>query len=140
MRANHIATLLDDFGNEVNDHQAKTTVLWRAFKQRLSTSSPIYEAFNFEALLSKYEGLQDLETSFSKEEIDEVIAHMPADKAPGPDGFNGAFIKACWSIISYYFYRLIQDFHQVRVNIQSVNNSFITLIPKKDNPATPNDF
>lgn len=33
---------------------------------------------------------------FSKAEIDEVIKNMPFDKAPGPDGFNGAFIKACW--------------------------------------------
>jgi hypothetical protein len=24
---------------------------------------------------------------------------MPADHAPGPDGFNGMFMKKCWGII-----------------------------------------
>src|ERR1041385_8056221 len=65
---------------------------------------------------------------------------MPSEKAPGPDGFNGAFIKHCWDIICQYFYRLIADFHAGIVNLQSINASFITLIPKIDAPSTTNDF
>ena len=37
-----------------------------------------------------------LTTPFTKVEIDAVVNDMPPDRAPGPDGFNGAFLKACW--------------------------------------------
>lgn len=65
---------------------------------------------------------------------------MPADKSPGPDGFNVALVKKCWDIIVGDFYELIEDFYHGRVNLQSINSSFITLIPKRDNPQAPNDY
>lgn len=63
-----------------------------------------------------------------------------ANKSKICHGFNGAFIKSCWKIISSDFNQLIQDFFHGRVNLQSINASFITLIPKKDTPITSNDF
>ena len=60
---------------------------------------------------------------------------MPADKAPGPDGFNGYFIKSCWETIKGYFYSLCFDFFK---DLQSINNPFITLIPKTNNPVSVN--
>ena len=69
-----------------------------------------------------------------------MIKHMPADKSLGPYGFNAAFLKHCWDIIAQDFYNLINDFHVGNVNIQSINYSFITLIPKNDNATTPSDF
>src|SRR4051812_13406476 len=65
---------------------------------------------------------------------------MLANKAPGPDGFNGAFIKKFWNIICQDFYRLIADFHVGQVSLQSINASFITLIPKTNAPTAANDF
>lgn len=41
----------------------------------------------------------DVNAPFTKQEIGDVVMHFPSEKAPGPDGFNGVFIKACWSII-----------------------------------------
>jgi hypothetical protein len=46
------------------------------------------EDFNFPAA-----NLDHLAAPFSKEEIDQVIKHMPMDKAPLPDGFNAQFLK-----------------------------------------------
>jgi hypothetical protein len=65
---------------------------------------------------------------------------MPVDKAPGPDGFNGLFFKKCWHIIKEDIYQLCNDFFSGSVNLQAINSSFITLIPKTGNPVTPNDF
>jgi len=58
-----------------------------------------------------------LEIPLTKEEIDDVIKHMPADKSPGPDGFNAKFLKVCWDIIAPDFCRLIEDFHKGTINI-----------------------
>jgi hypothetical protein len=41
-----------------------------------------------------------LEAPFSREEVRKVIMDMPSDKAPGPDGFSGAFFKICWETIA----------------------------------------
>src|SRR4051794_29055550 len=86
------------------------------------------------------DNLDELERSFTTKEIDELINQMPTDKAPGPDGFNGSFIKKCWDIICQDFYRMISNFHAGQINLQSINSAFITLIPKKDTPRNANDF
>jgi hypothetical protein len=39
--------------------------------------------------------LQRMEAPFTKEDIDKIISSMLADKAPGPDNFNGIFFKKC---------------------------------------------
>ena len=65
---------------------------------------------------------------------------MPADKAPGPNRFNGYFIKSCRETIKIYFYSLCFDFFNETLDLQSINNFFITLIPKTNNPTTVNDF
>jgi spermidine synthase len=40
-----------------------------------------------------------LELPFTQEEVKDTIDSMPPDKAPGPDGFTGAFFKSCREII-----------------------------------------
>jgi hypothetical protein len=85
-------------------------------------------------------GLEDLSKPFSVEEIDQVVSLMPSDKSPGPDGFSGLFLKVCWPIIKYDFYRLCNEFWDGSVNLQSINDSFITLIPKTLSPEGPNDY
>lgn len=65
---------------------------------------------------------------------------MLADKAPRPDEFNGDFVKICWDITFGDYYELINDVYNGNVNQQSINGSFINLIPKKDNPQVPNDY
>lgn len=77
---------------------------------------------------------------FTQEEIDLVIKRMPNDKAPGPDGFNGLFLKKCWQFVREDFYQLCNDFHAERVNMESINTSYITLVPKKESPEIVNDF
>jgi hypothetical protein len=77
---------------------------------------------------------------FSREEIDGVIKRLPVDKAPGPDGFNGLFLKSCWDIIKEDFYQLCDDFWEGKISVQCLKNSLITLIPKILTPETVNDY
>jgi hypothetical protein len=73
-------------------------------------------------------------------DIGNVITNMPVDKAPGPDGFNGVFLKKCWNIIREDIYQLCFDFFNGRVDLQAINSSFITLVPKVNSPSTVNDL
>ena len=123
-----------------DDHQAKAAILWRAFKQRLNTSVPTFNLLSLDSLIEKVLELVKLDRAFTKEEIDAIVKDLPFDKAPGLDGFNTDFIKHCWDILASDFYALIEDFCHGRISLQSINSSFITLIPKKDAPTTPNDF
>jgi hypothetical protein len=84
--------------------------------------------------------LEALGAPIHREEIDTIVKRLPSDKAPGPDGFNGLFIKKCWNIIKNDFYQLCQDFFEGNTSVEGINNSFIVLIPKKNNPETVNDY
>ena len=68
--------------------------------------------FDLPNIIKKREDLDQLTAPFSKQEIDDVIKEMPADRAPGPDGFTGLFIKTCWHIIKEDFYKLCDEFHE----------------------------
>jgi hypothetical protein len=92
------------------------------------------------SLLKLHHDLSSLEAPFTKEEIDDVIRNLPSDKSPGPDGFNTYFIKKCWHIIRSDFYKLLEEFYNGNLLVQSINGSYITLIPKNECPTTVLDF
>jgi exonuclease III len=133
-RRNTIASLTDENGIIHSEHDHKSNILWDAFKSRLGSSDFLGIDFDLTDLLTRNEGLQWLDSSFSKQEIDNIIKSLPFDKSPGPDGFNTNFIKKCWHIIAQDFYDLCEKFYQEEVCLRSINGSFIVLIPKKDNP------
>jgi hypothetical protein len=83
---------------------------------------------------------ESLEVPFTREEIVKVVNNLPNEKSPRLDGFNNEFIKNCWSIVGEDIIQLIQDFYEGKISMESINSSFITLIPKSDSPTSPNDF
>lgn len=96
--------------------------------------------FDLGSLLHKVYGLEILTRPFEEKEMDEEIKNMPVDRAPGPDGFNGLFLKKCWSIIKEDFYKLAANFHSETIQLKNINGSYITLVPKKQVPLQVNDF
>ena len=109
----------------------------------MGTSHKTAMHFNLESLFGPRQDqtiFDNLELPFSEEEINEVVKELPPDKSPGPDGFNGAFQKACWPILKEDFYLLCDEFHRGGLNLESINAGYITLIPKMNSPDTVNDF
>lgn len=137
---NSIASLIGQDGTEVTSHGAKASLLHEAFKERLGTIEHHNIPPDLLNLLTPHNNLSFLEEAFSTEEIDVVIKDMPSNKSPGPDGFNTYFIKKCWPIIKQDFYDLCHQFHKGDLCLQSINNSYITLIPKKPGASPVNDF
>jgi hypothetical protein len=68
------------------------------------------------------------------------VKNLPNDKSPGPDGFNNEFVKNCWAIIAQDIKQFIRDFHAGNISLESINFSYITLVPKLDNPTLPGHF
>jgi hypothetical protein len=77
---------------EVFSHVDKVEILWQAYKERMGISEFSHMYFNLSSLITTHTYLGDLELPFSKEEIDIIVANLPNDKSPGPDGFNGESI------------------------------------------------
>ena len=73
--------------------------------------------FDLENLIQPVPSLECLLEPFSDEEINEILKHLPLDRAPGPDGFTGLFVKKCWHIIKEDFLNLITDFYEGRISL-----------------------
>jgi hypothetical protein len=138
-KRNFIVSLTNGEGDLITDHVKKANLIWNAFRERLGVSD--FEGISYELgeLLQEHD-LTDLDVDFTNEEMDTVIKNLPNNHALGPDGFNGCFIKKCWSIIKDDFTRTLRDFCNLNTEISSINTSLIVLIPKKDNAKTVNDY
>jgi hypothetical protein len=137
-RKNTIAQITSSDGRLVTDHAEKAALFWMEFKDRMGVSSETQMLFNLDELFTAIP--LELVQPFLTEEVDCIIQHMPPEKAPSPDGFSGLFYKKCWNLIKEDFYTLCQDFYNLNVDLRCINSSFITLVPKKDNPERVTDF
>jgi hypothetical protein len=139
-RKNYIASLVREDGSLATEHHEKAGLLLNSFRDRLGFSTPIDSSFDFSDYIQAMPNLDSLSGPFTTDEIDKIVHDLPSDKAPGPDGFSGLFIKKCWPIIKYDFYRLCDEFWNGAVNLQIINDAFITLVPKNNSPEGPNDY
>ncbi|XP_021984670.1 uncharacterized protein LOC110880455 [Helianthus annuus] len=77
---------------------------------------------------------------FSKEEIKEAVWNCGGDKTPGPDDFTFKFIKEFWYLFEKDF-GLALDYFYVHGKLnRGCNSSFISLIPKTNNPQVISNF
>ena len=82
----------------------------------------------------------NLERPFSSEEVGVAIKEMAPLKAPGPDGMPPLFYQIYWTDIGMDGAQTILSCLNSRSILRSINHTFITLIPKVQNPARVSDF
>jgi hypothetical protein len=109
-------------------------------KRDLGRSDFTQMHFNLDELIEEAENLEELVAPFSKDEIDGIIKNLPLGKSPGPDGFNSDFMKKCWGVVASDFYELCNGLYNEEICLQSINGSFIVLVPKVANPIKVGDF
>lgn len=61
-------------------------------------------------------------------------------KAPGPDGFQVIFYQKNWAIVAPNIYNMALEALEGHGLPQSINDTFLVLIPKNDNPGQPSQF
>ena len=81
-----------------------------------------------------------LNQPISFEEVRNVIFDMNPEKSPGPDGFQVFFYQKCWDILGNDLWEALEASRKGGSLLSEINHSFITLIPKKAEPKSPNDF
>jgi hypothetical protein len=137
---NVISQIVDSSGRMIADHTEKSALFYQEFKSRMGCSIPTSMQFQLNNIVPCCGNLDHLCLPFSQEEIENIILYLPSDKAPGPDGFNNLFFKRAWHIIREDFFKLSTDFFNHDVDLKSANHSYITLVPKIDNPEKVSDF
>ena len=124
MRKNSIASLkTQGMTAPISDHDQMAEILSASFKNRMGQAQGISMGYDLTTLIQPVRGLEELSQPFSDAEIRKVLQEMPPDRAPGPDGFNGMFVKRCWPIIGKDFLRLIQDFYEGKLSLENINGS-----------------
>lgn len=81
------------------------------------------------------EDLALLSASISYEEVRSAIFGMGSFKSPGPDGFHPLFLKSQWNIVGHFMHDLVVGIFLDPSKIGEINQTFISLIPKCDDPS-----
>ncbi|GKV25907.1 hypothetical protein SLEP1_g35285 [Rubroshorea leprosula] len=83
---------------------------------------------------------ESLMAAFSEEEIKNAVWDCESSKSPGPDGFNFKFVKCMWEDIKSEIASFIREFQEHGRLVRGSNASFITLIPKGENPQRIEEY
>ena len=81
-----------------------------------------------------------LEKEVTEEEVKKVLFEMPANKAPGPDGYTTEFFKSAWPVIGKDFITAILSFFIKGFLPKGVNTTILALIPKKEDAKVMKDY
>ena len=93
-RKNYIPTLNGADG-PVSEHEGKAKIIFDRFLGLMGTPFVRSVRLNWDFLGLPSRDLSHLEGVFSEQELLSAVKDTHGDKAPGPDGFTGAFFKAC---------------------------------------------
>lgn len=65
---------------------------------------------------------------------------MSTLKAPGPDGYQALFFQKHWNLVADNVYQLVFDVPEGKGMPPHLNDTFLVLIPKVDNPELASQF
>jgi hypothetical protein len=131
-RKNHIDMIKGD-GTIHYEHKEKSDILHRHFCRLMGTEHQQTIDFDCTQFFTSQEvHMRDIQGDFIREEIDEVIKTWPNNKAPGPDGYTGEFLKKIMDIMVSDILRSFNKVLQSQEHtLDPINDSYIILIPKK---------
>ena len=77
-----------------------------------------------------------LERTPTREEIKHAVWACRIDKAPGFEGYNFKFIREMWDTIKDEIYDSVMEFFATGSSARQLNVTWVTLIPKVENPTS----
>ena len=82
----------------------------------------------------------NLENPSTSEEILEVLKGFTKDKSLGPDGWKVEFFLHFFELVGHDLLDMVEETRIRGELINSINSTFMALIPKVNNPSTFSDF
>ncbi|KAF8388328.1 hypothetical protein HHK36_026994 [Tetracentron sinense] len=107
-------------------------------KNFISRWRPKLDGLHFDGL--SQDQREGLENPFEDGEVLAAIRGLASDKAPRPDDFTIEFFRGCWEIVRNEFLEVMNEFSEIGGFDRVMNNTFLTLIPKKEGAAELKDF
>ena len=115
--------------NNIDSILEEIKLHFRKLFSKPSGGSPRIEGLDCSPISAK--SAEWLDHPFLEEEIHIVVLHLNKEKVPGPDGFTIGFYQECWEMIKDDLLRVFLEFHNNGIINQSMNATFIALVPKK---------
>jgi len=131
---NRLISLIDDHGTE---HRGDTHIgvvaeqfFTKLFESDLNPQNNHYHVLHEFQTRVTPEMNANLIKPVSEEEIKQAVFSIGSTKAPGPDGFTGAFFQQYWEDIKTELIEEVQNFFEHGSFDKSLNHTNICLIPK----------
>jgi hypothetical protein len=136
----YINALYSDRGVAVSQED-KMKVAVEYFSKAVGSRVQRTRRIDWEAIGYSEHNLEDLDIPFTEKEVIDIIKEIPAEKAPGPDGYIGLFYKKCWDIIKTDLLEAIMGFYNHKTSkMHLFNEASIVLLPKKQIPMAISDY
>jgi hypothetical protein len=120
-------------GHLVTTQEEKQNVMFEFYEGLIGTSLPRTSTLNLQQFHNQIVDLIEMDNPITEEEVWDTIKSLPADRAPGLDGYTGHFYKACWQLIKANFMAAIITLQQGNAQkLELLNSAYLTLIPKKE--------
>ncbi|GKD17256.1 RNA-directed DNA polymerase, eukaryota, partial [Tanacetum coccineum] len=132
---------LNILGAWVTDHVSIKNHIFNSFESKCkepNTSRPAFTSNLFKHL--SCDEVQLFDQPFTSLEIKEAVWDCGGDKSSGPDGFTFKLIKKYYDSMSHDIISYVKHFDSFASIPKGCNSSFITLIPKTDDPLVIGDF
>jgi len=78
--------------------------------------------------------------SVSLQEVEAAMVQLKDGKAPGPDEFTANFFREFWELIKTKVWELVEESRTMHWILPSLNATFIVLVPKGEEPNTPDKY
>lgn len=119
----------------------KEQALLDHFQAHLGMSTPRSKQLAWVNIGIQHHDLPELDAPFQVDEIKAAVFSLSSIKAPGPDGFIGAFFKSCWEIIREDVMAAISQLANLRGDCAGlINLANIILLPKKESASWIGDY
>jgi hypothetical protein len=132
---------LADGDRILTEHRDMAEAAYLHFDGLLGTDVDRTQTLDLSHLIEPSDSLEDMDAPFSVDEIWDAVKHLPARKAPGPDGFTAEFLRSSWSTIKHDLVAVFQQLYEPRGRgFSKLNQALLTLLPKKTDVSTVGNY